>query len=147
MAKTPASPEGGLGSISGQGTQIPHAAGCGPNNNNNKKQTPKFSRWNSSLGLKSTPATLLFVYSLEIYSAGVPPDSGGLGVRQRLVDRTLQLAQKNAGPKGLRCRPGSVSASSWLGTQRISGTVHTPLGPQQGNGLPMAAPTKDLSTN
>ena len=84
-----ASPEGGLSSIPGQGTQIPHAAGCGQNNNNNKKQTPKFSRWNSFLGLKSTPATLLFVYSLEIYSTGTPPDSGGLGVGQGLVERTL----------------------------------------------------------
>ena len=131
-----ASPEGGLGSIPGQGTQIPHAAGCGQNNSSNKKQTPKFSRWNSSLELKSTPATLLFFYSLEIYSAGIPPDSGGLGVGQGLVDRTLQLAQKNAGPGGLRCRPGPVSASNGWGPRESTGQCPHLRAPVRETGSP-----------
>lgn len=92
------------GSIAGQASQT-HAAGCGQNNSSNKKQTPKFSKMEFFPWVKSHN-TLLFFYSLEIYSAGIPPDSGGLGVEGRAGRTGPYNWHREAWAQEARCRPG-----------------------------------------
>ena len=138
-----ASPEGGLNSIPGQGTQIPHAAGCGQNNNNNKKQTPKFSRWNSSLGLKSIPATLLFIYSLEIYSAGIPPDSGPGGRAGAGGEDPVTGTEKRR-PRGAEMQVGlGLSFKSAGNPENQQGSAHT-SGPLAGKQAPRGSSHQGL---